>query len=179
MRLYHYVFCLYLPQFLKLSTKFLNSCIFEKKKKKKNIHKIYTCEISAYTYLFVAWYHIVFTILHCVKSVRLRSFSGSYFPAFGLNTERYGVFLRIQPECGKIRTRIILNTGSLTAVFTAWKASKYGVFSGPYFPAFGLNTERYFVSLCIRSECGKIRTRKNSVFGHFSRSVASSVLASW
>ena len=23
--------------------------------------------------------------------------------------------------------------------------SKYGVFSGPYFPAFGLNTERYFV----------------------------------
>ena len=26
---------------------------------------------------------------------------------------------------------------------TAWKVSKYGVFSGPYFPAFGLNTERY------------------------------------
>ena len=23
---------------------------------------------------------------------------------------------------------------------TAWKVSKYGVFSGPYFPAFGLNT---------------------------------------
>ena len=26
---------------------------------------------------------------------------------------------------------------------TAWKVSKYGVFSGRYFPAFGLNTERY------------------------------------
>ena len=25
--------------------------------------------------------------------------------------------------------------------FTAWKVSKYGVFSGPYFPIFGLNTE--------------------------------------
>ena len=49
---------------------------------------------------------------------------------------------------------------------TAWKLSKYGVFSGPYFPAFGLNTERYGVSLRIQSECGKIRTRKNSVFGH-------------
>ena len=24
---------------------------------------------------------------------------------------------------------------------TAWKVSKYGVISGPYFPAFGLNTE--------------------------------------
>ena len=45
------------------------------------------------------------------------------------------------------------------------------VFFVPYFPAFGLNTERYFVSLHIQPECGKIRTRKNSVFGHFSRSV--------
>ena len=29
--------------------------------------------------------------LHCVKSVRIRSFSGRYFSVFGLNTERYGV----------------------------------------------------------------------------------------
>ena len=29
---------------------------------------------------------------------------------------------------------------------TAWKVSKYGVFSGPYFPVFGLNMERYGVS---------------------------------
>ena len=54
---------------------------------------------------------------------------------------------------------------------TARKVSKYGVFSGPYFPAFWLNTERYFVSLRIQSECGKLRTRKNSVFGHVSYSV--------
>ena len=54
--------------------------------------------------------------------------------------------------------------------YTAWKVSNYGLFSGPHFPAFGLNTERYSVSLHIQSECGKIRTRKNSVFGHFSRS---------
>ena len=26
-----------------------------------------------------------------------------------------------------------------------WKVSKYGVFSGPYFPVFGLNTEIYGV----------------------------------
>ena len=26
-------------------------------------------------------------------------------------------------------------------IFTAWKVFKYGVFSGPYFPVFGLNTE--------------------------------------
>ena len=49
--------------------------------------------------------------------------------------------------------------------------SKYGVFSGPCFPVFGLNTEVYGVNLRIQSEYRKIRTRKNSVFGHFSRSV--------
>ena len=49
--------------------------------------------------------------------------------------------------------------------------SKYGVFSGLYFPAFELNTERYGISLRIQTECGKTRTRQNSVFGHFSRSV--------
>ena len=42
---------------------------------------------------------------HCVKSVRIRSFFGPYFHAFGLNTEKYGVSLRIQPEYKKIRTR--------------------------------------------------------------------------
>ena len=35
--------------------------------------------------------------------------------------------------------------------------SKYEVFSGPYFPVFG-------------TEYGKIQTRKNSLFGHFSHS---------
>ena len=52
-----------------------------------------------------------------------------------------------------------------------WKVSKYGVFSGPYFPVFGLNTKRCSVSLRIQSECAKIWTKKNFVFGHFSRSV--------
>ena len=51
--------------------------------------------------------------------------------------------------------------------FTAWKLSKYGVFSGPYFSAFELNTERYGVFLHIQFECGKIRTIKNSVFDSF------------
>ena len=42
--------------------------------------------------------------LHCARSVRIRSYSGPYFSAFGLNTERHGVSLRIQSECGKMRT---------------------------------------------------------------------------
>ena len=45
-----------------------------------------------------------------VKSIRIRSYSGPYLPAFGLNTERYRVSLRIQSKCKKIWTRITPNT---------------------------------------------------------------------
>ena len=50
---------------------------------------------------------------------------------------------------------------------TALKMSKYGIFSRPYFPAFGLNTKRYGLSLRIQSECGKVLTRKNSYLDTF------------
>ena len=42
---------------------------------------------------------------YCVKSVCIQSFSELCIPAFGLNTERDSVSLRIQSECGKIRAR--------------------------------------------------------------------------
>ena len=58
---------------------------------------------------------------HCAKSVRIRSYSGSYFPTFGLNTDRYGVSLRIQSECRKIRTRITPNTDTFHAVLLSRK----------------------------------------------------------
>ena len=38
----------------------------------------------------------------------------------------------------------LYNKKKLVLIFTAWKVSKYRVFSGPYFPTFGLNMERYF-----------------------------------
>ena len=52
-------------------------------------------------------------MLHCVKSVRIRSYCGPYFPAFGLNTEqnnsKYGHFSRnvsdiTQPENARTTT---------------------------------------------------------------------------
>ena len=55
-------------------------------------------------------------VKYCVKSVRIRSYSGTYFLAFGLNTDRYGVFLRIQSKCGKMRTRITPNMETFYAV---------------------------------------------------------------
>ena len=59
---------------------------------------------------------------------------------------------------------------AITILTIAWKVSKYGVFSGPYFPVLRLNMDVYSVNLRIQTKYRKIRTRKKSVFGHFSRS---------
>ena len=40
-------------------------------------------------------------ILHCVKSVRIWSYSGPHFSAFGLNSERYEVLSVFSPNVGK------------------------------------------------------------------------------
>ena len=56
---------------------------------------------------------------HCVNSNRIWSYSGPHFPAFGLNTDRDGVSLLIQSECGKMRTRITSNTDTLHALLEA------------------------------------------------------------
>ena len=56
-------------------------------------------------------------LFHCIKSVRIRSYSCPHFPAFGQNTERFSVSLR--SGCGKIRTRIAPNTDALYAVFSS------------------------------------------------------------
>ena len=50
------------------------------------------------------------------ENVPIRSYSCLYIPAFRLNTKRYGVSLRIQSECGEIRTRITPNADTFYAV---------------------------------------------------------------
>ena len=56
--------------------------------------------------------------------------------------------------------------------YTAWKVSKYGVFSSPCFPAFALNTEGpCFPAFALNTERYAVKAdRKSSVFRHFSRS---------
>ena len=55
-------------------------------------------------------------------------------------------------------------------IFTAWKVPKYRVISSPFLPVFGWIWRFNRVNLRIESKHRKIRTRMNSVFGHFSRS---------
>ena len=64
--------------------------------------------------LILPWYFSIMT--HCVKGVRIQSYSGPHFSVFGLHMERYAVSVRIQSLCGKMRTRITPNTGNFHAV---------------------------------------------------------------
>ena len=61
--------------------------------------------------------YIYIYIYHCVKSARIRSYSGLHFPAFGQNTERCKVSLCIQSGCGKIRSRITPSTDPFHAKY--------------------------------------------------------------
>ena len=54
---------------------------------------------------------------HCVKSVCIWGYFGLHSPAFGVNSERHGVSLRIQSECGKIQIRITPDTDTFHAVY--------------------------------------------------------------
>ena len=65
--------------------------------------------------------HITLLCSECAYANRaVRSFSGPYFPACRLNTERYSVSLRSQFECRKIRTRKTPNTEN-SVIF--WKVN--------------------------------------------------------
>ena len=50
----------------------------------------------------------IFLVKHCVKSVRIRSYSGPNFPEFSRIRTEYGEILSIPPyssECGKMREK--------------------------------------------------------------------------
>ena len=63
--------------------------------------------------------------IHCLKSVRIRCFSEPYFPAFGLNMERYSVSLRIYSEIGKIPSRKTPNMDTFHAVVATIKLTLF------------------------------------------------------
>ena len=50
---------------------------------------------------------------------------------------------------------------------TAQKVFKYGVYSGPYFPVFGLNTDMYSVNLRFQSEYRKYLPEKTPYLDTF------------
>ena len=72
---------------------------------------------QVFLYLFLKFDYLLGGIsTHCAKNVRIRSYSGPYFYAFGLNTERYSLSLHIQSKCEKLRNRVTPNTDTFYAV---------------------------------------------------------------
>ena len=78
-----------------------------------------------------------------------------------------------KPRCSFVTFSFVTLLSFLlaTPTCTPWKSTLQSVriqgFPGPYFSAFGLNTEGYRVSLRIWSKCGKRRTRKTPNTGSF------------
>ena len=73
----------------------------------------------AYLWLFSFGSIIDFEYVHCYSSYSLRKkclYSEFFFPAFGLNTERYKISLCIHSEWGKIWTKKSPNTDTFHAV---------------------------------------------------------------
>ena len=64
---------------------------------------------------------------------------------------------------------VVTYSGKLSLIFNSLcvKGVRIGSFSGPYFPTFGLNTERYSVSPYSIQMQGNT-DQKNSEYGHFS-----------
>ena len=50
---------------------------------------------------YYVWINNIWWKYHCVKSVGIRSFSGPYFPALGLNTEIYAQISVFRRNAGK------------------------------------------------------------------------------
>ena len=74
--------------------------------------------VQATTFSFIVCVEFDIWSKHCVKSVRIRSFSGQHFPVFGLNTERYFVSFPVKSECRKIWTRKL----HIRTLFTQWRS---------------------------------------------------------
>ena len=56
-------------------------------------------------------------------------------------------------------TYLICSSEDYLADGRCLKSAHIRSYSGPHFPAFGLKTERYRISLRIQSKCQKMRTR--------------------
>ena len=77
-------------------------------------------------------------------------------------------FATIFSRFGSFKLCLIFFVNDISCYCHCVKSVQIRSFFWPYFPAFGL------LSLRIQSECGKIQTKKISVFGHFSGSVCTS-----
>ena len=92
---------------------------------------------------------VIFTNLHLVNVLILSLLKTPENLAFSTAFRRY--------EMKILAIKELITKGQYTSVE---KVVRIQSISGPYFPAFRLNMERFSLPLCIQPECMKIRTRK-------------------
>ena len=90
------------------------------------------------------WTHNSCLPFYCTSKKKNRSWRGFWW-------ENYCILIR-----DDFRTLSNISDGTKSYTYTVWNVSKYGVFSGLYFPAFGLNTEIRSISLY------SVRMRENT-----------------
>ena len=102
-----------------------------------------------------AWNQQIFFVSHSVKSVLIQSFSGPYFPAFGLNSERCSV-------CGNIRTRKTPNTDTFHAVssYSHW-INPFNMFQVKSFPSRSFLEDSTSHSLPVWGKISWVRWKTN------------------
>ena len=94
---------------------------------------------------------------HCLKILRIRSFSGLYFLAFKLNTERYGVYRHFSRSASFINSATVLQVPLQCQVLIFTLSANYRVSREKEFPQFNViqkesnNVTTYF-SLVIISD---------------------------
>ena len=134
-------------------------------------HQSPLCKKCPFSELFWSVFSCIRTEYGEIQSISL--YSGRARENAYQNNSEYGHLLRsdnvslfanyMQDIC-KIGTRLrsvfCRDFESVRTKCTAWKVSKYGLFSDPYFPVFNLNTENYRVN----TDKKKIRTSKRGLF---------------
>ena len=85
---------------------------------------------------------------HCIKSVRIRSYSGQYFSAFGLNNSEYEHFLHSVPPDPDFATHVFLQVHRQCYSYVHCFTNKYHQFFSK------IMTGSLTVNLVLLGKCG-------------------------
>ena len=87
-------------------------------------------------FLWIGSYHPYWLeAFHCVKGVRIRSYSTPYFPALGLNSERYDNFvsmssIKMRTDPKKLNRSVLIEFGEQNQVGKSWWTLFHRTFLG-------------------------------------------------
>ena len=147
-------------------------CIKKKNKERRNSPDSF-CIRNSWNCPKVAFYHLSEFLFLLRVNTMSRDYNGGWELGLGEKAFRgfldFDGFLRIYvekfnniktPETEYINQNFITSSDIFQNINLYIKKFRIWSFSGPHFPTFELNKERYSFSFRIQPECGNIRTRK-------------------